>query len=107
MRQLAKHPFARGLRCWHTHKIPRIYIEKDDQSDNTCDAGAVFKRSDVNSSVSKTHKGLSKITYNAPIVNDIANPIFLAVDTCNLKIIGKGKKRTVMTVTVLVSPHAK
>ena len=55
----------------------------------------------------KGKKSSSKITYNAPIVKEIASPIFLEMEACNFQIIGSGKNRTVTTVIVLVSAQVK
>ncbi len=61
----------------------------------------------INISARRAQKALCETTHNAPMVNEIAKPIFLGMKICNFQIIGSGMKRMATTVTALVSPHAK
>ena len=86
-----------------THQILGVNFEKYDYSNNTRYTDTVS----VNKHTSKSWNALGEVTYKAPRVNEIANPIFFEVDICSLHMIGSGKKRTVTKVTVLVTLHAK
>lgn len=68
---------------------------------------ALFPRHYMSSRPYNRQKGVAKITYNAPMVNEIAKPIFLDLETWSFQIIGIGNNRTVTTVAALVSPHMK
>lgn len=95
------------LKRWLTHQIIGVDLEKNDHSGKTCYADAVPKRLDVSKSIREGLNASGRMTYKDPILNEIANPIFLEVEACNLQIIGSGRNRTVTTVTVLVSEHVK
>ncbi len=61
----------------------------------------------ISISARRAQKALCETTHNAPMVNEIAKPIFLGTEICNFQMIGSGRKRIATTVTALVNPHAK
>ena len=90
---------------WLTREVLGVRSQNDDYPNHTCDAGASFKESRVSN---RRRTGTAReVTYNAPTVNEIAKPTFFAPETCNLQIMGSGRKRTVRMVSVLIMPHAK